>query len=219
MLAQHALAAGDTVRAARFSIDAARAALDSNAPEEALRLVEQALPVVSTPADRRVLLATRDDAFAALRQTSERLDGLTELAALAEAMRDPAVELDVQLRRASALRMNHDEDEAAELARRAVARAADRGDAAIELRATLELGQALLRTPIGESLGAVAIEVDLDERRACLSPRHRARGADRRRPQPGGRPPRDRDDPDSRGRARGSRTRSWPAAGSSGTRR
>ena len=162
MLAQHALAAGDTVRAARFSIDAARAALDSNAPEEALRLVEQALPVVSTPADRRVLLATRDDAFATLRQTSERLDGLTELAALAEAMRDPTIELDVQLRRASALRMNHDEDEAAELARRAVARAADRGDSAMELRATLELGQALLRIPIGESLGSVAIEVDLD---------------------------------------------------------
>jgi DNA-binding NarL/FixJ family response regulator len=162
MLAQHALAAGDTVRAARFSIDAARAALDSNAPEEALRLVEQALPVVSTPADRRILLATRDDAFATLRQTGERLDGLTELAALAEAMRDPTVELDVQLRRASALRMNHDEDEAAELARRAVARAADLGDSAIELRATLELGQALLRIPIGESLGSVAIEVDLD---------------------------------------------------------
>ena len=90
MLAQHALAAGDTARAARFSIDAAAAALASNAPEEALRLVEQALPVVSSPADRRVLLATRDDAFAALRRTGERLDGLTELAALAEAMRDPA---------------------------------------------------------------------------------------------------------------------------------
>ena len=63
MLAQHALAAGDTVRAARFSIDAATAALGSNAPEEALRLVEQALPVVSSPADRRTLLVTRDDAY------------------------------------------------------------------------------------------------------------------------------------------------------------
>ena len=114
------------------------------------------------PDDRRILLATRDDAFAVLRKTDERLEGLTELAALAEAMRDPAIEIDVQLRRASALRMNHDEDEAAELARRALARAAGRGDAATELRATLELGQALLRTPIGESLGAVAIEVDLD---------------------------------------------------------
>src|SRR5204862_6265902 len=151
MLAQHALAAGDTTRAGRFSIDAAAVALASNAPEEALRLVEQALLVVSSPADRRTLLATRDDAYAVLRRTGERLDGLTELAALAEAMRDPAIELDVQLRRASALRMNHDEDEAAELARRAVARAADRGDPAMELRATLELGQALLRIPIGES--------------------------------------------------------------------
>jgi DNA-binding NarL/FixJ family response regulator/tetratricopeptide (TPR) repeat protein len=162
MLAQHALAAGDTLRAARFSIDAASAALDSNAPEEALRLVEQALPVVSTPADRRVLLATRDDAFAVLRRTDDRLDGLTELAALAEAMRDPTVELDVQLRRASALRMSHDEDAAAELARRVRTRAAERGDAAMELRATLELGQALLRSPLGESFGGAAIETDLD---------------------------------------------------------
>jgi DNA-binding CsgD family transcriptional regulator/tetratricopeptide (TPR) repeat protein len=162
MLAQHALAAGDTARSARFSIDAAAAALASNAPEEALRLVEQALPVVSTPADRRVLLATRDDAFAALRRTAERLDGLAELGALAEAMRDPTIELDVQLRRASALRMSHDEDAAAELARRVRARAAERGDAATELRATIELGQALLRSPLGESFGGAAIEIDLD---------------------------------------------------------
>src|SRR5512135_3160487 len=151
MLAQHALAAGDTARAARFSIDAATAALASNAAEEALRLVEQALPVVAAPAHRRVLLATRDDAFAALRRTAERLDGLTELEALAEAMRDPTIERDVQLRRASALRMSHDEDAAAELARRVRVRAAEQGDAAMELRATLELGQALLRSPLGES--------------------------------------------------------------------
>jgi len=162
MLAQHALAAGDTARAARFSIEAAGAALASNAPEEALRLVEQALPVVSTPADRRVLLATRDDAYAVLRRTGERLDGLTELAALAEAMRDPSIELDVQLRRASALRMSHDEDAAAELARRVRTRAAERGDKALELRATLELGQALQRSPLGESFGGAAIEIDID---------------------------------------------------------
>ena len=162
MLAQHALAAGDQARAAKFSIQAATSALGSNAPEEALRLVEQALPVVSTPADRRVLLATRDDAFAALRRTGDRLDGLTELAALAEAMRDPEIELDVQLRRASALRMSHDEDAAADLARRVRTRAHDRGDTAMELRATLELGQAILRSPLGESFGGSAIEIDLD---------------------------------------------------------
>jgi len=162
MLAQHALAAGDTARAAHFSIDAATAALASNAPDEALRLVEQALPVVSSPADRRVLLATRDDALAVLRRTDERLDSLTELASLAEAMRDPSIELDVQLRRASALRMSHDEDAAAELARRVRTRAAERGDSAIELRANLELGQALLRSPLGESFGGSMIEMDLD---------------------------------------------------------
>ena len=89
MLAQHALAAGDSVRAAHFSIDAATAALASNAPEEALRLVEQALPVVSTPADRRVLLATRDDAFAVLRRTADRTTARPSWPP-AEAMRDPA---------------------------------------------------------------------------------------------------------------------------------
>ena len=117
---------------------------------------------MSSPADRRVLLTARDDAFAALRRTGERLDGLTELAALAEAMRDPAIERDAQLRRASALRMSHDEDAAAELARRVRARAAEQGDVAMELRATLELGQALLRSGLGESYGGTAIETDLD---------------------------------------------------------
>ncbi|HEX5451809.1 MAG TPA: LuxR C-terminal-related transcriptional regulator, partial [Candidatus Limnocylindrales bacterium] len=167
MLARHALAAGDTSRAARFSIDAAAAALGANAPEEALRLVQQALPAVSSPEDRRVLLATRDDAFAALRRTDERLDALTELAALAEAMRDPAVELDVQLRRASALRMSHDEGAAAELARRVQSRAAERGDAAMELRAVLELGQALVGSPLGESYGGAAVEIDRDAAEAA----------------------------------------------------
>ncbi len=162
MLAQHALAAGDTERAAQFSIDAAKAALEANAPEEALRLVDQALPVVTTPEDRRTLLATRDDAYAVLRRTSDRLQGLAELGALSEALRDPALEFDVQLRRAAALRMSKDEDAAAELARRVATRAAARGDAAVELRANLELGQALLRVQIGEGYNAVSSEVDID---------------------------------------------------------
>src|SRR4029450_6039690 len=88
--------------------------------------------------------------------------GLTELAALAEAMRDPEVELDVQLRRASALRMSHDEDAAADLARRVRARANERGDTATELRAAREPGQALLRSALGESYGGSAVEIDLD---------------------------------------------------------
>ncbi len=194
MLAQHALAAGDTGRAARFSIDAATAALASNAPEEALRLVEQALPVVSAPADRRVLLATRDDAFAVLRRTGERLDGLTELAALAEAMRDPNVELDVQLRRASALRMSHDEDAAAELARRVRARAAEQGDARPGAPGVARAGPGAPAEPAGR---VVRRRGGRDRPRRCragLSPRDRAGGAARRRAQPRRGPPRDRDD-------------------------
>ena len=162
MLAQHALAAGDTARAGRFSIDAAAAALASNAPEEALRLVEQALPVVSSPADRRVLLTTRDDAFAVLRRTGERLDGLTELAALAEAMRDPAIELDVQLRRASALRMSHDEDAAAELARRVRVRAAERGDAATRAPGDARARPGAPAEPARRVVRGRRVEIDLD---------------------------------------------------------
>jgi DNA-binding NarL/FixJ family response regulator len=161
LLAHHALAAGDIERAAHFSIDAATAALKANAPEEALRLVEQALPVVSSSRDRRILLCTRDDAYAVLRRVNERLEGLAELGALADAMSDPELQLDIQLRRAAALRMAHDEDTAAELARRVRGRAAEKGDRETELRATLELGQALLRTEIGESYGSVAREVDI----------------------------------------------------------
>jgi DNA-binding CsgD family transcriptional regulator len=160
MLAQHALAAGDTDRAGRLSIEAATAALQANAPDESLRLIEQALPAVSTPADRRVLLLCRDDAYAVLRRPSDRLESLTELAALAEALRDTSLELDVQLRRAAALRMAKDEDAAAELARRVIARAAALGDAATELRANLELGQALSRTELGDSFGVSTAEVD-----------------------------------------------------------
>jgi DNA-binding CsgD family transcriptional regulator len=161
MLAQHALAAGDTERAARFSIQAATAALESNAPEEALRLVEQALPVVSSPQERRTLLLTRDEAYAALRRPADRLQGLTELAALAAALRDPALELDVQLRRAAALRNADDTESAAELARRVRSRAAERNDQALELRANLELGQALLKSALGEAFGWASTEVDL----------------------------------------------------------
>jgi predicted ATPase len=44
LLAQHAMAAGDSDRAVRFSIAAARAALQARAAEEVLRIVDQALP-------------------------------------------------------------------------------------------------------------------------------------------------------------------------------
>jgi DNA-binding CsgD family transcriptional regulator len=161
LIAQHAMAAGDVERASRFSIEAARAALDSNAPEEVLRLVDQALSAASTPIDRLALLTARDDAYAMLRRPVDRLDGLAELAALAEALGDRHFELEVMLRRAAALRISDDADTAADIARRVKSLAAERGDRAAELAASLELGQDLLRSPIGESYGPPGSEVDL----------------------------------------------------------
>lgn len=162
MVAFHALAAGDSDRAGRLSIEAAQAALRSNAAEEALRLVEQALPIVSSPEVRRMLLTARDDAYAALRRSADRLDGLAELAALVEALRDTALEFDVQLRRAAALRLADDRESAAELARRVRARAAEQGDRGAELRANLELGQAILGTPLGEGFSAAVGPSELE---------------------------------------------------------
>jgi DNA-binding NarL/FixJ family response regulator len=162
LLAQHALGAGDTRRAAGFSIGAATAALDANAPEEALRVVEQALPAVSSPQERRALLTARDDAYAMARRPVERLEGLAELAALAEAMRDSHLELEVMLRRSAALRLAHEDDAAVELARRVGALAASREDRPAELAAWLELGQAIMHSPVGESYTVSAIEVDFD---------------------------------------------------------
>ena len=160
MLAQHALAAGDTERAARFSIDAAASALKANAPDEALRLVEAALPVVSAPGDRRILLTCRDDAFAVLRRSSDRLDGFAELGALAEAMRDSGMELDVQLRRAAALRAAHDEDAAADLARRVRDRAAAAGTRPRSSGRTSSRAGAV-EDELGDSMGGVTFEDDL----------------------------------------------------------
>ena len=161
LIARHALAAGDVERAGRLSVEAAQGALRSNAAEEALRLVEQALPIVSSPETRRLLLTVRDDAYATLRRPSDRLEGLAELAALVEALRDPDLEFDVQLRRAAALRLARDEESAAELARRIRARAAETGNRHAELLANLELGQAMLGTSLGEGFSAAVGEAEL----------------------------------------------------------
>jgi DNA-binding CsgD family transcriptional regulator/tetratricopeptide (TPR) repeat protein len=160
-LSHHALAGGDPERAVRFSISAARAALESRAAEEALRVVDQALPAASAAHDRVALLTCQDDALGMLRRSGDRVEGLAELAALAEALGDSHLELDVKLRRAAALRVSEDEDQAAELARSVRAAARERGDPAAELAACLELGQDLLGSPLGESFSAPS-EVDLD---------------------------------------------------------
>ena len=149
LLAHHARAAGDAQVCVRFSIEAAAAALTAHAPDEVLRVVEIALPQAATPQERLGLLTARDDALAMLRRPGDRLEGLSELAALAEALGDPAVDLDVTLRRSAALRLSQQEDRAAELAARVRTLAVERGDRPSELAACIELGQALLHAGVG----------------------------------------------------------------------
>jgi DNA-binding NarL/FixJ family response regulator len=162
IVARHAVAAGDLERAARFSVEAARAALLARAPEEVLRVVELALPAAAAAQDRVALLTARDEALDMLRRPEERIEGLAELAALAEALGDPHLELEVMLRRAAALRIAGDDDRAGELADQVRQRAHERDDRQAELRACLELGQALTRVPLGESFSFSGSEVDVE---------------------------------------------------------
>ncbi|HEY7025485.1 MAG TPA: AAA family ATPase [Candidatus Limnocylindrales bacterium] len=164
---RHALAAGDSDLIARYSLDAARAALNANAPDEALRIVDDALGIVSHPAQRVQLLCIRDDALLALGRTSERLEAITELTALVEATGDKVAEYDVQLRRAAALRDDKRFDAAADVARKIRDRAAAEGDRQTELAACLELGQDLVGAPIGEGYTPTALEADLDGAQAA----------------------------------------------------
>jgi DNA-binding NarL/FixJ family response regulator len=150
LLAYHAKAAGDAVVCVRFSLQAIRNALASSAPEEVMRMVDLALPAASTPQDRVALLEARDQALDMLRRPGDRLKGLAELAALAEALGDSGLEMAVQLRRAAAFRLSEDYEQAAELARMIRDRAAERGDRRSELEACLELGQDLLHNAAGE---------------------------------------------------------------------
>ncbi|MFN2483719.1 MAG: AAA family ATPase [Candidatus Limnocylindria bacterium] len=171
LVAQHAISAGDAERAARFAVAAARAALEARAPEEALRLVELAIPSTSAAQDRVALLRAQDDALEMLRRPGDRLDGLAELAALAEALRDRQLELEVMLRRAAALRLAEDYDRAAALARRVRELAVEAGDAKTELAACIELSQALLETTLGETY---APSSDMEAQAAAEEPLTRA---------------------------------------------
>jgi DNA-binding NarL/FixJ family response regulator len=150
LLAYHAKAAGDATVCVRFSLQAIGNALAASAPEEVLRVVELALPAAGTPQDRVKLLKARDQALDMLRRSNDRLEGLAELAALAEALGDSSLETDVQLRRAAAFRLSGEFDQAADLARRVRERAAEHGDRAAEVAACLELGQDLLHFDLGD---------------------------------------------------------------------
>ncbi|MFN2520335.1 MAG: AAA family ATPase [Candidatus Limnocylindria bacterium] len=162
LVARHALAAGDTERTTRYSLRAAEAALRARAPEEVLRVVDLALPLASAAQDRMPLLLARDGALTMLRRPSERIEALSELGALADALHDPHRQLDVLLRRAAALRSENEFGEAAELARTVRGLAAASRDRAAELAAVLELGQALLHTDIGEGVLGSPAEADLE---------------------------------------------------------
>jgi DNA-binding NarL/FixJ family response regulator len=162
LLAHHAKAAGNAMVCVRFSIQATRRALAANAPEEVLRVIDLALPIASTPQDRLSLLQARDDALDMLRRPTDRLQGLAELAALAEALGDAHLEMEVQLRRVAALRLSEEWDQAADLARKVRQRAVDAGDRRMELTACLELGQAMLHVPLGEGFTISPNDADLD---------------------------------------------------------
>jgi tetratricopeptide (TPR) repeat protein/DNA-binding CsgD family transcriptional regulator len=162
LLAHHAKAAGDAMVCVRFSLQATRRALAANAPEEVLRVIDLALPCASSPQDRLALLQARDDALDMMRRTNDRLEGLAELAALAEALGDEHLEMDVQLRRVAALRLLEDWEQAASLARTIRERAAQAGDRRTELAAGLELGQALLHVSLGEGFTVSPLDADLD---------------------------------------------------------
>ena len=161
LLAQHALAAGQFDLCVRVSIEAARSALRGRAPDEALRLVEVAYPVASASHDRVELLRLRDDAIQFLRRTPQRLETLAELAALADALADSELEMEIMLRRAAALRLSDEPESASDLARRVRVRAAELQDLQIEMEACIELGQDLMRAELGEAFVVAASEVNL----------------------------------------------------------
>jgi DNA-binding NarL/FixJ family response regulator len=161
-LAQHAMAAGLTELAVQYSVRSATTAVEAHAPEEVLRLVDMAHPIASSPQDRVSLLRLRDDALEMLRRPAQRLEGLTELFALADAMGDFDLEMDVMLRRAAALRLSDEHEQAAEIARRVRQRGLDENNPRTELAACIELGQDLLRVEIGEAYAQTPSEGDID---------------------------------------------------------
>jgi DNA-binding CsgD family transcriptional regulator len=162
VLAYHALEAGDHEQGIRYSIEAARAALQAHAPEEAIRTIDAARPAAATPRDRAELLGLRDDALAILARGKERMATLAEMAALAQALGDTALELEVTARRASAARLAGEYEQAADLAIQARTVAEQQHDDRMVLKADLELGQARMRASLGESFMPPPTEVDLD---------------------------------------------------------
>jgi len=161
-LAHHALQAGDEKLGLECSIRAARESLEAHAPEESVRICDAARAAASEPEVRAELLRIKDEALAVLERGEERTANLAEMGALASAIGDPGLQMEVQLRRASAAMMTADYELAGELAAEIRRASASQGDAPNELAACLELGQALMRSPLGEGFVPMQ-EVDLDK--------------------------------------------------------
>lgn len=160
-LAYHALQAGDEKLGVECSIKAARSTLESHAPEESVRIIDEARASASAPEIRGELLKIKDDALSALERSEDRAANLAEMAALASAIGDPSFEMDVKLRRASTARMSDDFESAIDTAGQVRKAAEAAGDRSMELDACLEMGQALMRSPLGETYTPLQ-EVDLD---------------------------------------------------------
>ena len=124
-------------------------------------LIDGTLPAASDPADRIEMLRVKDDALEMLDRGMDRIANLAEMSALSGAITSPALESEVRLRRASASRAIEDFDAAVELATTVRETAVEVGDPDLELRACLELGQALARSAIGEAYWPLT-EIDLD---------------------------------------------------------
>ena len=160
MLAYHAMKSGNNQEAVSSAVAAAKAALAASAPEESIRLIDGTLPAASDPADRIEMLRVKDDALDMLDRGMDRIANLAEMSALTGAITSPGLESEVRLRRASASRAIEDFDAAVELATTVRETAVEVGDLDLELRACLELGQALARSAIGEAYWPLT-EIDL----------------------------------------------------------
>lgn len=160
-LAYHALHAGDDQRAVSYALQAGSASLEASAPEEAIHIIDSALPAASSAEDRVELLRLKDDALELLERGAERMANLSELNALTGAVDDPNLGMEVKLRRSSAARMNRDFETAMDLAGSVREQAAQKTEKRLELDACLELGQAIMQCPLGEGFYPL-VEVDIE---------------------------------------------------------
>ncbi len=161
MLAYHSMKAGDSKKAVSAAVEAAISALHASAPEESIRIIDATLPAASDGADRIAMLRIKDDALEVLDRGAARVANLAEMSALTGAVASSELETEVMLRRASASRSLEEFETAADLAREVREVAVSRGDAELELKACLELGQAITRSEVGEAYWLLG-EVDID---------------------------------------------------------